>query len=113
MKVLTQSHVDAKSHRLLLLTVLAAVLYLAGGLGMAYVAGLGEIWHAVKHPSWPWLAASFAGVTLAFVGYYFGYQGSARSRAARTTSPMPTDSQSWPPASEASSPTAVPGSTAR
>jgi hypothetical protein len=74
-KVLTQSHVDAKSHRLLLLTVLAAVLYLAGGLGMAYVAGLGEIWHAVKHPSWPWLAASFAGVALAFVGYYFGYQG--------------------------------------
>jgi hypothetical protein len=75
MGVLSHHHVWAKRHRLLLLTALAAVLYLAGGVGMAYIAGFDRIWHAAQHPSWPWLAASLGGVALAFVGYYFGYQG--------------------------------------
>jgi hypothetical protein len=74
-EVFSQCHVWAKSHRLLLLTGLAALLYVGGGVGMAYVAGFDRVWHTVQHPSWPWLAASFGGVVLAFVGYYFGYRG--------------------------------------
>jgi hypothetical protein len=73
--VLSHHHVGAKPHRLALLTALAALLYVGGGLGLAYVAGFGKIWDAAQHPSWPWLAASLGGVALAFVGYYFGYRG--------------------------------------
>jgi uncharacterized membrane protein YbhN (UPF0104 family) len=73
--LLSRHHVGAKPHRLALLTALAAFLYIAGGVAMAYVAGFGAVWRAVQHPSWPWLAASAGGVALAFVGYYFGYRG--------------------------------------
>ena len=75
MRIFSHSHVGAKPHRLLLLTVLAAVLYVAGGVGLAYIAGFDRVWHAAQHPSWPWLAASLGGVVLAFAGYYFGYRG--------------------------------------
>jgi hypothetical protein len=75
MGILSHHHVWAKRHRLLLLTTLAVLLYVGGGVGMAYIAGFDRIWHAAQHPSWPWLAASLGGVALAFVGYYFGYQG--------------------------------------
>jgi uncharacterized membrane protein YbhN (UPF0104 family) len=75
MSFLDHHHVGAKPHRLVLLTALAALLYLAGGLAMAYVAGFGDVWQAVQHPEWQWLAACVGGVVLAFVGYYFGYCG--------------------------------------
>ena len=75
MGVLSQSHVWAKAHRLLLLTVLAAVLYFGAGAGLAYVAGFHDVWQAVHHPRWPWLLLSLVLVVLAFVGYYFGYRG--------------------------------------
>jgi len=75
MGFLSHSHVGAKPHRLALLTALAAALYLAGGLAMAYAAGFADVWHRAQHPSWPWLAASLGFVLLAFVGYYFGYRG--------------------------------------
>ena len=78
MGILSHSNVGAKSHRLLLLTTLAALLYVGGGVGMAYIAGFDRIWEAVQHPSWPWLAASLGGVVLAFTGYYFGYRGIGR-----------------------------------
>jgi uncharacterized membrane protein YbhN (UPF0104 family) len=73
--LLSHSHVEAKPNRLVLLTMLAAALYIAGGLGMAYIAGFDDVWHAAQNPSWPWLAASLGGVALAFVGYYFAYRG--------------------------------------
>jgi uncharacterized membrane protein YbhN (UPF0104 family) len=78
MAVLSRNHVGAKPHRLVLLIVLAAVLYLAGGVGMAYVAGFDAVWRAVQRPDWPWLGASLGGVVLAFAGYYFGYRGVGR-----------------------------------
>jgi uncharacterized membrane protein YbhN (UPF0104 family) len=75
MGVLSQSHVWAKAHRLLLLTVLAAVLYVGAGVGLADVAGFDKVWEAVHHPHWPWLLLSLVLVVLAFAGYYFGYRG--------------------------------------
>jgi hypothetical protein len=75
MGVLSHHHVGTKSHRLLLLTALAALLYLAAGFGMAYIAGFDAVWRVAQHPHWPWLAASLGGVVLAFAGYYFGYRG--------------------------------------
>jgi hypothetical protein len=73
--LLSHHHVEAKFDRLLLLTALAAALYVGGGIGMAYIAGFDRVWHAVQHPSLPWLAGSLGLVALAFVGYYFGYRG--------------------------------------
>jgi uncharacterized membrane protein YbhN (UPF0104 family) len=73
--LLSQNHVGDKPHRLALLTALAALLYVGGGVGMAYVAGFEAVWRTVRHPSWPWLVASLCGVVLAFAGYYFGYRG--------------------------------------
>lgn len=75
MGLLSRHHVGSKPHRLALLTGAAALLYLAAGVALAYVAGFGDIWRAVQHPNWLWLLASVGGVTLAFVGYYFGYWG--------------------------------------
>jgi uncharacterized membrane protein YbhN (UPF0104 family) len=75
MGILSRHYVGTKLHRLLLLTALAAVLYVGAGVALAYVAGFDAVWHAVHHPSWPWLAASLGLVVLAFVGYYFGYRG--------------------------------------
>lgn len=75
MGILSQHHVGAKPHRLLLLTALAGLLYVAGGLGLAWIAGFDSVWHVAQHPSWPWLAASLAGVVVAFAGYYFAYNG--------------------------------------
>jgi uncharacterized membrane protein YbhN (UPF0104 family) len=75
MGILSHHHIGAKAHRLVLLTALAAVLYFAGGFGLAWIAGFDAVWHTAQHPSWPWLAASLGGVVLAFAGYYFGYSG--------------------------------------
>jgi uncharacterized membrane protein YbhN (UPF0104 family) len=75
MGFLSQSHVWAKAHRLLLLTMLAAVLYLGAGIGLASIAGFDDVWQAVHHPHWPWLLLSLVLVVLAFAGYYFGYRG--------------------------------------
>ncbi|HEU5215788.1 MAG TPA: hypothetical protein VFU30_09630 [Gaiellaceae bacterium] len=75
MSLLSRHHVGSKPHRLALLTGAAVLLYLAAGVALAYVAGFGHIWRAVQHPNWLWLLASAGGVTLAFVGYYFGYRG--------------------------------------
>jgi hypothetical protein len=76
--ILSHSYVKAKSHRLLLMTALAAVLYLAGGLVLAWIAGFDKVWNAAQHPQWAWLVASLGFVALAFVGYYFGYRGVGR-----------------------------------
>src|SRR5438105_3263747 len=59
MGILSHCHVWAKAHRLLLLTVLAAVLYAGAGIALAWVAGFEDVWRGVQHPSWPWLLASF------------------------------------------------------
>jgi hypothetical protein len=73
--ILSHSHVGAKSYRLILLTLLAAALYLAAGLALSWIAGFDSVWNAAQHPQWAWLAASLGFVALAFVGYYFAYRG--------------------------------------
>lgn len=52
-----------------------AALYLAAGVGMAYVAGFGAVKDRLDHAHWWWLAPSFGAVVLAFCGYYFAYRG--------------------------------------
>jgi uncharacterized membrane protein YbhN (UPF0104 family) len=76
--ILSHSYVKAKGHRLFLMTALAALLYLAAGLGLSWIAGFQSVWNEAQHPQWAWLAASLGFVALAFVGYYFAYRGVGR-----------------------------------
>jgi uncharacterized membrane protein YbhN (UPF0104 family) len=75
---LPRHHVGSEPRRLALLTGLAALLYLAGGVGMGYVAGFEAVRRTLERPDWPWLAASCGAVLLAFAGYYFAYRGVGR-----------------------------------
>jgi hypothetical protein len=73
--VFSSHHVNRTWPQLAGLIALVAVLYLAAGVGMAYVAGFGAVKDRLAHADWWWLVPSCAAVVLAFVGYYYGYRG--------------------------------------
>lgn len=75
MSLWSRHHVEAGPRRHALLFAAAVGLYVAAGIGLAYVAGFTPVWRLVQHPDWLWLGASFGGVVIAFAGYYFGYRG--------------------------------------
>lgn len=56
------------------LMLLIAVLFAAGAVGMAYVAGFGAVQARLAHARWWWLVPSVAGVLVAFIGYFFAYR---------------------------------------
>ncbi|MGE5617514.1 MAG: hypothetical protein ACM3UX_01105 [Candidatus Woesearchaeota archaeon] len=68
-------HVNRTPLQLAGLIALVAALYIAAGLGMAYVAGFSAVSARLDHARWWWLAPSFGAVIVAFCGYYFGYRG--------------------------------------
>lgn len=78
MRLLSGHHVNQTWPQLAGLVALVLVLYLAGGVGMAYVAGFDAVHRRLMHAQWWWLAPSFGGVVVAFWGYYFGYRGVKR-----------------------------------
>jgi hypothetical protein len=57
---------------------LTTMLYLAGVVGMAYVAGFHAVGHRLSAAHWWWLAPSFGSVLLAFAGYLWAYRGIKR-----------------------------------
>lgn len=61
------------------LVVLAVALYLAAGVGMAYVSGFHAVGHRLAHARWWWLAPAAGGVLAAFVGYFLAYRGLNRA----------------------------------
>jgi hypothetical protein len=75
MRLLSSHHVNRTWPHLVGLVALAAVLYAAAGIGMAYVAGFDAVHQRLTHADWWWLAPSFGGVVVAFSGYYFAYRG--------------------------------------
>lgn len=60
------------------LIALAAALFAAGTIGMAYVAGFGAVRTRLVHADWWWLAPCLGAVLLSFCGYYFAYRGIKR-----------------------------------
>jgi hypothetical protein len=58
---------------------LMALLYAAGGVGMAYVAGFSAVHDRLVTAHWLWLAFAFGGVLAAYVGYFFAYRGIDRA----------------------------------
>ncbi len=75
MRLLSTHHVHRNRTQLTGLIVVVALLYVTGGLGMAYVAGFHAVGLRLKHAHWWWLAPAFGAVLVAFVAYYFGYWG--------------------------------------
>ncbi|HEY7264672.1 MAG TPA: hypothetical protein VH589_24710 [Trebonia sp.] len=54
--------------------LLAALLELAAGTGLAYVAGFGAVRAALASPDWTWLAAVCGFLAVSCVGYYYAYR---------------------------------------
>jgi hypothetical protein len=79
MRLLSTHHVNRTWPQLTGLVVLVALLFVAGGIGMAYVAGFGNVHSRLVHAHWWWLGPSFGAVLLAFYGYYFAYRGVNRA----------------------------------
>lgn len=73
--LLSTHHIDRTAGQLASLVALIAVLYIAGGIGMAYVAGFGAVHRRLTDARWWWLAPSFGAVLVAFGGYFFAYRG--------------------------------------
>lgn len=60
---------------------LMALLYAAGGVGMAYVAGFDAVKQRLAHAQWWWFGPAFGGVAAAYVGYFFAYRGLDRAES--------------------------------
>lgn len=58
-----------------MLLALAALLQLAVGAGLSYLAGFGKVAAALSDFSWPWLFPLAGALAVSFAGYYFAYQG--------------------------------------
>lgn len=73
--LLSTHHVNRTWPQLVGLVCVVALLYAAGGVGMAYVAGFGAVHRRLADAHWWWLAPSFAAIVVSFVGYFFAYRG--------------------------------------
>jgi uncharacterized membrane protein YbhN (UPF0104 family) len=64
-------------HGVVTLTVAAVILYAAGVIGIAYVAGFGLVWHRLNEVNPVWVLAAFGGIVVSWLGYYIGFHGIA------------------------------------
>lgn len=69
------TNINRNATQLAGLVGLAVLLWAAGGVGMAYVAGFSNVQHTMDHVQWPWLLAALGAVLIAFGGYFFAYRG--------------------------------------
>lgn len=70
---------DRRGAELAGLIALAGILDLAAGTGLAYLAGLGQVWSVLRHASWPWLTAMAGALCVSFAGYHCAYRGIYRA----------------------------------
>ncbi|MGH2857600.1 MAG: hypothetical protein ACRDMJ_08950, partial [Solirubrobacteraceae bacterium] len=82
--LLSAHHVDRSAAQLASLAGLIALLYVVGGVGMAYVAGFGAVGRRLGSAQWWWLGPSFGAVLLGFCGYFFAYRGIDRVERGQT-----------------------------
>lgn len=73
-----KSHLQADNRMLGALIATAALLFLAAGVGMAYVSGFGAIRSLLGHPHVWWIVASGLAEAIAFIGYGVAYRGMTR-----------------------------------
>lgn len=72
---LSHDHLERRASKLALIVALAALLQVAAGVGLAYVAGFSEVHKVLAAFEWPYLVALVGGLVLSFVGYYYAYRG--------------------------------------
>jgi hypothetical protein len=72
---MSSHHLERRGTALTALVVLAAVLQVAAGVGLAYVAGFSSVRAVLGHFDWVWMIALLGALGLSFAGYYLAYQG--------------------------------------
>lgn len=72
---ISKTHLHDPFPQLVALIVLAALLQVAAGTGMAYVAGFGDTDRVLGHMQWPWLIGVAGGLLLALIGSYYSTSG--------------------------------------
>jgi uncharacterized membrane protein YbhN (UPF0104 family) len=55
--------------------LLAALLFVCAGAGMAYISGFHAFWEVLRRPRWAWLGASAGAQIISLAGYAAGYRG--------------------------------------
>jgi hypothetical protein len=68
-------HLERRGPALATLVILAAVLQLSAGVGLAYVAGFSAVRAVLGDFHWVWLLALTGALGVSFAGYYLAYQG--------------------------------------
>ncbi len=76
--LLRGSYVDRRPATLGMLVVLATLLELAAGAGLAYVAGFAVVRGVLARFDWVWLLAAAGALLVSFGGYYHAYLGIVR-----------------------------------
>jgi hypothetical protein len=74
-RALSAHHLESPRAVLFLLIVLAALLELAAGVGLAYMAGFSQVRAVLGDFDWVWLAGLAGALVVSFVGYYWAYRG--------------------------------------
>lgn len=65
---------STRSSRIAALVLVAGLLQLAAGVGVAYLAGLGRVQVALGHFDAPWLGALVGGLAVSLAGYWLVYR---------------------------------------
>jgi hypothetical protein len=74
-RLMSAHHLESRGTVMSMLVALAALLQLAAGVGLAYVAGFSQVRGVLHDFHWPWLIGLFGAMFLSFGGYYYAYQG--------------------------------------
>ena len=72
---LPANYLGRRGTELTLLMLAAAILQVAAGVGLAYVAGFSSVRAVLGHFNPVWLAALAGGLGVSFAGYYYAYEG--------------------------------------
>lgn len=67
-------HVHRRAKQLAALVALMALLQLAGGIGVAYLAGFTAVRRVLGHFDWRFLVLAAGALAVSFAGYYFAYR---------------------------------------
>jgi uncharacterized membrane protein YbhN (UPF0104 family) len=68
-------HLRRRGSMIALLVVVAVLLELAAGTGLAYVAGWSKVRAVVGDADWAWLVVLVGALLTSFVGYHYAYRG--------------------------------------
>src|SRR5215467_5413862 len=73
--LLSVTHLERRGSVLARLIAAAALLELAAGTGLAYIAGFARVRDAVSGFDWVWLTMLLTCMIISFIGYYHAYRG--------------------------------------